>query len=1844
MSKESLNTAIREKEKGVLESKSTQQKNTSTDLVDETQVSKKIDAIEKKMQASALSPKYKEAVQKHLNDTTDEWKKKVDQFKSESDGKFKELFDKIVRDFEEFEGKPEVKEVFLYIEPLFANQKEIEGIINLESYGRSGDWEKINARLNLVGISGEKIKEIQKLLGITVDGKVGPQTINVINRDVYENQLEVKWADETARKTEDVNEFNLQAENAKKIIEGEAWEKIESETKGKLKGAKTLDDIKKIEEEEKKAKEKVVREAVKVEEPAVTAKILTSPETPTLHSEQVTDENLEKSAQDIPPEFREINTKLKLPEETLAIYSKAYMEVPDDKRIPLGEIRRTLETIEEKYLKDVDEKIAQKTLVEVLGKLVNGYRQTENLIRDEILVANVEAIQKKLEELQPELKKEIEKQQRIEEIINDRKQSLAKLVEANPDFYEFWDPSKNPLISQAIKYLAGFEKMRQKSEETVTKLEKEITGLLISNFESQSQLRGNHGESSMDLMMELYERLPNDCPSYVKEVLKQTVKQDPGMSEFDKLFYSGQNKEAFDLLAEQNEGRTKIPGIQGVFGEHDVISSYKRFKGSREVETLKGKLQKGSFAATKFSEGYIPIPAKNIGEENLRGIFLVKEQADGSLTYILVTQGGEQLTYEGAPKAIQPIGEEHTLSKEKITEIESQDSEIQKNAERVIAHSPNFKAMKDASAIINKEFAPIQRLLSQAKEGSKPEDFIRLLKEQARRVKESSAIAKLSTVLDPAQQELDKIKALIGTGITDEFEHKIGEMGKALSQVTTVVESNEIKQFCDYILSPDFEPDTFGRWALKSALPFVTTILAATTAVILACGTFGVGGIAGMALVAAAGALGGMAGHEMGTGISHIIGQSIYGRDSFYNKTLLGKYITEGKVLNPETGQYEDIKFSELAKIYGEQFVVGFVTTFVFLGLGKVAGSYLSKIATKHSVTAGWKGAAAKLLNKIPKLGKHEVDILEKHGFGEMSKRIGREFLEEMAEEGVEQTAERTHPALGFLASLYNSLDGRNTEYKLGKFNVVAESGATKSGTGELNTTWSYDASKMREFAATAMEVYGEKGSAIYHGADGTIIVKKSCTLKDGTVVTNKMTFKPSGESMTMRQLFTEGREGSDKSEIERLYGVHPTGENEYKFNDASPEGKITLAQYLQRRGFVISGDPATGTFEAVKGEEKVKFKSTAKPEAVAAPVERGQQAVESQSKQQDKVQPLESIHEPLRQILTSLDSDEYTPQKLLDALQQNETLREYYSLDSGVSQGYSVGEHTLMVLNQFEKYFGKRKLPGGFDIKHFRILLAMHDVGKGTAVKNEGNTANQHMYTLTVMEPYLRAMGIPKQQADAMRAMISDDPIGLFLKGKIAHDEAFDRAAIMAKKAGMQTGEFYELLKIYYQSDASSYTEDAGGERALDALFDFDAEKGSLSFSSDAQKRISILDKDIEDRFSFLMRKTKRMKKAVDERSVDISGFRNISSTQADQDFLDFMEGKISEKDFVDKLSENEHETGISASVGSTELSAYEKMGIYIQLREYSRSVENQPDEARALAADFVREAEDMLRDGRFGSELNHGTSSAMLYGLESNNGEFLSSAELRRSRTERTTGEGEISGRGEAVDSISFGKDADGLGTALAYAQANVAVDGYKNPLGYTQAELLDRLAIYEKAITKLRSSNMTEIPGGISGTLTLTVLAREASNLREAIRQKSVFDDLSDNSYPIVFGLKRNDIYVDETYSGTRTIGGVLSGEIMAHYPRIPLENHLETVYVPRDKIPETRKRLEKIFAGKKVDLEKIKIYPIETLQFVDSMRENVMGSSVFDSSYQSTLDALNRTQRKRFDGITQFANLP
>lgn len=233
-------------------------------------------------------------------------------------------------------------------------------------------------------------------------------------------------------------------------------------------------------------------------------------------------------------------------------------------------------------------------------------------------------------------------------------------------------------------------------------------------------------------------------------------------------------------------------------------------------------------------------------------------------------------------------------------------------------------------------------------------------------------------------------------------------------------------------------------------------------------------------------------------------------------------------------------------------------------------------------------------------------------------------------------------------------------------------------------------------------------------------------------------------------------------------------------------------------------------------------------PEFLAAVVS---EVINEKAEAELNFQPSE-LHEILK-------DENFSPEKLIVLLKRQ--YHDTYNQDVQVEGGYDLERHTLMVLKQFEKYFSDKNLPANIDKGMFRLILALHDIGKPEAIAKEGKHF-QHKYTSLYIQKLFVLLNLDKQHVDLALVLVSDDPLGRYIRGRSSVPETRRTIENMAQKAGISPDEFFELLCIYYKVDAGSYTENAGGIRALDYLFIFDEEKHELKFSSSYQKKIEVL------------------------------------------------------------------------------------------------------------------------------------------------------------------------------------------------------------------------------------------------------------------------------------------------------------------------------------------------------------------------------------------------------------------
>jgi hypothetical protein len=216
--------------------------------------------------------------------------------------------------------------------------------------------------------------------------------------------------------------------------------------------------------------------------------------------------------------------------------------------------------------------------------------------------------------------------------------------------------------------------------------------------------------------------------------------------------------------------------------------------------------------------------------------------------------------------------------------------------------------------------------------------------------------------------------------------------------------------------------------------------------------------------------------------------------------------------------------------------------------------------------------------------------------------------------------------------------------------------------------------------------------------------------------------------------------------------------------------------------------------------------------------------------------------HHDMQEVIEALYAEPFMASELVGQIEN--LFPDDYPADVGLWQRYTLREHTLMVMGQFEKYFSDRELPVGLGRDHFRLFLAMHDLGKPEAVRKK-RKHDQSIFNLIKFDAHYPGDGfITEGRRSILRSLLTDDPIGPYLRGFIDVDHSAEKIREMhaACHSSIPLSDYHDLLLVYYMSDAGSYTVDAGGLRGLDHLFIFGERR--MAFSPDTESKMERLRK----------------------------------------------------------------------------------------------------------------------------------------------------------------------------------------------------------------------------------------------------------------------------------------------------------------------------------------------------------------------------------------------------------------
>lgn len=202
---------------------------------------------------------------------------------------------------------------------------------------------------------------------------------------------------------------------------------------------------------------------------------------------------------------------------------------------------------------------------------------------------------------------------------------------------------------------------------------------------------------------------------------------------------------------------------------------------------------------------------------------------------------------------------------------------------------------------------------------------------------------------------------------------------------------------------------------------------------------------------------------------------------------------------------------------------------------------------------------------------------------------------------------------------------------------------------------------------------------------------------------------------------------------------------------------------------------------------------------------------------------PSKEIMEISAGIRNTLDNPKFNPQALINIFKEIPLFKRLYESDSGVWQRYTIEQHTLMVMRQFEKYFAQNFNSPLISRDDFRVMLAMHDIGK-PEVPMTSHQDDEQNFTEMIMQRSLILLDFSWKQINMMTAIACQDYLRPLVKNYDPRDSVTRAVNLTRNRAydfGINPKELAEVMLIYYMCDAGAYTKDAGGE-GLDSIFKF--------------------------------------------------------------------------------------------------------------------------------------------------------------------------------------------------------------------------------------------------------------------------------------------------------------------------------------------------------------------------------------------------------------------------------------
>ena len=186
------------------------------------------------------------------------------------------------------------------------------------------------------------------------------------------------------------------------------------------------------------------------------------------------------------------------------------------------------------------------------------------------------------------------------------------------------------------------------------------------------------------------------------------------------------------------------------------------------------------------------------------------------------------------------------------------------------------------------------------------------------------------------------------------------------------------------------------------------------------------------------------------------------------------------------------------------------------------------------------------------------------------------------------------------------------------------------------------------------------------------------------------------------------------------------------------------------------------------------------------------------------------------RPMLTQFVNDSHlrlAPPDYLQNLAAGPSLNFLFSEPAGVAEGYSIGQHTILVLDLYQQQknkFGISSIPKPDSVVSWDRLmiytLAFHDIGKSIAYRG-GDKSRETIFSVPLAEDLLRAAGLNRAEVKIGTSLIdAHQLIGRYLQNEMSSAAVTAQIRLYARQAELDPRLFFALLDLVFVADAGSY------------------------------------------------------------------------------------------------------------------------------------------------------------------------------------------------------------------------------------------------------------------------------------------------------------------------------------------------------------------------------------------------------------------------------------------------------